>query len=183
MLILLFGVFGIISNYTGIEIYHNTFDTIEWLFRTRFRECAGKYKGHGYCHWRVAWRTNGRPRSRDDSRSSSVFTWWIYSFFLWNFYYISWNCCWIFREKTKTEGEENHSLNLLLLTGITLETIQMLIILVAAKPFEQAWNLVQIIGSPYDSCKWIRNIAVHVYLSIHHAGRCTNTCKPNKSCF
>ena len=34
MLILLFGVFGIISNYTGIEIYHNTFDK-RLVFRIR----------------------------------------------------------------------------------------------------------------------------------------------------
>lgn len=30
MLILLFGVFGIISNYTGIEIYHSTINKTDW---------------------------------------------------------------------------------------------------------------------------------------------------------
>ncbi len=31
LLILLFGAFGIISNYTGIEIQHNTISRAEWL--------------------------------------------------------------------------------------------------------------------------------------------------------
>src|SRR3954464_3015718 len=31
LLILLFGAFGIISNYTGIEVHYNSIDRAEWL--------------------------------------------------------------------------------------------------------------------------------------------------------
>ena len=58
MLILLFGAFGIISNYTGIEVHHHTIGRAEWLSDLEPRERTGKYKSNGGCHWRFTWRSD-----------------------------------------------------------------------------------------------------------------------------
>ena len=52
MLILLFGAFGIISNYTGIEVHHHTIGRAEWLSEIEPGECTCQYKSNGDCDWR-----------------------------------------------------------------------------------------------------------------------------------
>ncbi len=65
---------------------------------------------------------------------------------------------------------------------MALEAIQMGIILVTAKPFERAWELVQVIGTSHDHHQWIRDFTIHAHHSVDHEGRSTDSGRTNQSC-
>lgn len=146
-LIILFGVFGIISNYTGVEIQHSTISRAEWLSELDTESAlantrvmgtviggllGGPIVGFGAGLLAGAHRYTLGGFTAFSCSISTILAGIIAG-------YIGW--------KRKQKGKKITS-SFAVGVGMTLEALQMLIILATAKPFEQAWELVQIISFP-----------------------------------
>ncbi|MGA8941675.1 MAG: sensor histidine kinase [Thermoactinomyces sp.] len=147
MLVALFGVFGIISNYTGIEIYHNTINPHEWNSELNPESALANTRVMGV----VIGGLIGGPLAGVGAGLIAG----SHRLLLGGFTALS--CAFStvlagivsgFLGRNRITKQKRISPLFAVLTGITLETIQMLLILAMAKPFEQAWQLVQIIGLP-----------------------------------
>ncbi|MBA4602149.1 sensor histidine kinase [Thermoactinomyces mirandus] len=147
MLILLFGVFGIISNYTGIEIYQYTINTHEWNSELNPESALANTRVMGV----VIGGLVGGPLVGFGAGMIAG----IHRLLLGGF--TAFSCAFStfvagivsgYLGRKRIMKERKLTPLYAVLTGITLETIQMLIILALSKPFEQSWNLVRIIGFP-----------------------------------
>lgn len=147
MLTVLFGAFGIISNYTGIEIYHNTITKSEWLLELDPESALANTRVMGI----VIGGLLGGPMV---GLGAGIIAG-VHRFSLGGFTAFSCAISTILAGivagylggKRKQKGKKITA-TFAFVTGIILETIQMLLILIAAKPFEEAWNLVQVISFP-----------------------------------
>lgn len=147
MLILLFGAFGLISNYTGIEIHHKTINRAEWLANLDPDSALANTRVMGV----VIGGLLGGPSVGIGAGLIAA----IHRYSLGGFTAFSCSISTViagmiagyFGRRRKQQGKKITSVFAVTM-GMTLEASQMLIILVTAKPFEQAWNLVQIIGLP-----------------------------------
>lgn len=147
LLILLFGSFGIISNYTGIEIYHDTVSKAEWIKELDAESALANTRVMGV----VIGGLLGGPFVGFGASMIAG----IHRFTLGGFTALSCSISTIvagvvagyFGMRRRKSGK-NISAKFAVGIGMTLEAVQMLIILIVAKPFEQALNLVQIIGVP-----------------------------------
>lgn len=147
MLIVLFGVFGIISNYTGIEIYQNTIDQHEWNSELNPESALANTRVMGV----VIGGLLGGPLVGIGAGLIAG----VHRLLLGGFTALSCGLSTFlagivsgYLGRNRVMKPKRISPWFAVLAGITLETIQMLLILAMAKPFEQAWQLVQIIGLP-----------------------------------
>ena len=147
LLILLFGTFGIISNYTGIEVYHHTIGRPEWLSEINQESALANTRVMGI----VIGGLLGGPAVGIGAGLIAG----IHRYTLGGFTALSCALSTIlagivagyFGKKRKQKGKQI-SPSFAVIIGMALETVQMLIILVAAKPFNDAWELVQLISLP-----------------------------------
>ena len=96
---------------------------------------------------RFTWRSDGRRWGRVDCRSSPLCLGGFTAFSCGFSTILAGIAAGYLGRKTKITGEKNQP-TFAVMIGMILETIQMIIILIAAKPFELALNFVQIIGLP-----------------------------------
>ncbi|WP_328199549.1 sensor histidine kinase [Cytobacillus kochii] len=147
LLILLFGCFGVISNYTGIEIYQNTINKAEWLIELDPESALANTRVMGI----VIGALLGGPVVGIGAGIIAG----VHRYTLGGFSALSCSLSTIvagiiagylgYRRKKKGK---NITTRYAVAIGMGMEALQMAIILFAAKPFEQAYNLVQIIGIP-----------------------------------
>ena len=78
-LIILFGSFGIISNYTGIEVLGSQISEVGWRVLNRSGSCNCKYESVRGSNRRFNRRTDCRYWNRVNFKYSSLFSWWFYS--------------------------------------------------------------------------------------------------------
>lgn len=147
MLILLFGAFGIISNFTGIEINHNTVAPSHWFLHLEPESALANTRVMGV----VIGGLLGGPVVGIGSGMIAG----IHRYSLGGFTAFSCTVSTMFAGivagylggERKRKGKKVTA-KFAFITGIMLESIQMVIILVTAKPFEEALNLVQLISFP-----------------------------------
>lgn len=147
MLILLFGAFGVISNYTGIEINKDTIANAGWL--------SGIDPDNAIANTRVMGVVIGGLLGGPMVGLGAGLIAGIHRYSLGGFTALACAIAVImagiaagfFGRKRLRKGKKITSVYAVKI-GMTLEVVQMLIILVIAKPFEQAWALVQVIGIP-----------------------------------
>lgn len=147
MLILLFGAFGIISNYTGIEVQHNTISRAEWLSELDSESALANTRVMGI----VIGGLLGGPTVGIGAGLIAG----IHRYSLGGFTAFSCGISTIlagmvagyFGKKRKQNGKQITT-KFAVIIGMVMEAVQMLIILVVAKPIDQAWNLVQLISFP-----------------------------------
>ncbi|EKN66665.1 two-component sensor histidine kinase LytT [Neobacillus bataviensis LMG 21833] len=147
MLILLFGAFGIISNYTGIEVHHHTVGRPDWLTEMNQESALANTRVMGI----VIGGLLGGPTVGIGAGLIAG----IHRYTLGGFTAFSCALSTIlagmaagyFGKRRKQNGKQISSAFAVII-GMALEAVQMLIILVAAKPFHDAWELVQLIGLP-----------------------------------
>ncbi len=147
MLILLFGAFGLISNYTGIEIYQNTINKANWhssidpesaLANTRVMGIViggmlgGPMVGIGAGLIAGIHRLTLGGFSAFSCSISTLVAGIIAGYF---------------GRRRKLKGKKITA-GFAVMIGMSLEALQMLIILLTSKPFDRAWDLVQVIGLP-----------------------------------
>ncbi|MFZ7942704.1 LytS/YhcK type 5TM receptor domain-containing protein [Neobacillus sp. 19] len=147
MLILLFGSFGIISNYTGIEVHHHTIGRPDWLTEMDHESALANTRVMGI----VIGGLLGGPTVGIGAGLVAG----IHRLTLGGF--TAFSCAFstilagiaagYFGKKRKQKGKQITS-SFAVLIGMALEAVQMLIILVVAKPFNDAWELVQLISLP-----------------------------------
>lgn len=147
MLILLFGAFGIISNYTGIEIHQNTISKSGWLTEVDSESALANTRVMGI----VIGGLLGGPVVGIGAGILAG----VHRYFLGGFTAFSCSISTIiagiiagYLGKKRKQKAKRITVPFVVAIGMILEAIQMLIILITAKPFEQAWELVQIIGLP-----------------------------------
>lgn len=147
MLILLFGAFGVISNYTGIEIKQDTFSNIGWL------STVGP--DHALANTRVMGVVIGGLLGGPMVGLGAGFIAGIHRYSLGGFTAFACSIAVVIAgmaagysgRKRLASGKKITALFAVRI-GMLLETVQMIIILLVAKPFEHAWELVQVIGIP-----------------------------------
>lgn len=147
MLILLFGAFGIISNYTGIEIHHNIINKAEWNYILDSESALANTRVMGI----VIGGILGGPMVGIGAGLIAG----IHRYTLGGFTAFACAVSTIlagivsgYLGKVRKKKRKKITSTFAVIVGMTIEAVQMLIILVTAKPFEQAWQLVQIIGLP-----------------------------------
>ncbi|MEH7123515.1 sensor histidine kinase [Bacillus sp. JJ1773] len=147
MLILLFGAFGIISNYTGIEIHQSSINKAGWLSFIDSESAIANTRVMGV----VIGGLLGGPMVGVGAGLIAA----VHRYTLGGFTAFSCSISTLiagliagyFGRRRKLKGKKITAAYAVMI-GMTLEALQMLIILVAAKPFELAWALVQVIGFP-----------------------------------
>ncbi|MCM3364414.1 sensor histidine kinase [Niallia sp. MER TA 168] len=147
MLLLLFGAFGVISNYTGIEIHHNIINKAEWNYELDSESALANTRVMGV----VIGGLLGGPMVGIGAGMVAG----VHRYTLGGFTAFSCAISTIlagtvagYLGKVRKQKKKKITSTFAVTVGMALETVQMLIILVTAKPFEQAWQLVQIIGLP-----------------------------------
>jgi two-component system, LytTR family, sensor histidine kinase LytS len=146
-LIILFGCFGIISNYTGIEVHYNTIGRPEWLSDLDQESALANTRVMGIV---IGGLLGGPVVGIGAGLVAGV-----HRLTLGGFTAFSCSVSTILAgmiagyagKKRKQKGKQITPLYAVWI-GMLLEAVQMLIILVAAKPFDLAWNLVQLISFP-----------------------------------
>ncbi|MGX6442917.1 LytS/YhcK type 5TM receptor domain-containing protein [Neobacillus sp. K501] len=147
MLIFLFGCFGIISNYTGIEVHNNTIGRPEWLSDLDQESALANTRVMGIV---IGGLLGGPVVGIGAGLVAGV-----HRLTLGGFTAVSCGISTILAgiiagyvgKKRKQNGKQITPLFAVLM-GMLLEALQMVIILVAAKPFDLAWNLVELISFP-----------------------------------
>jgi two-component system, LytTR family, sensor histidine kinase LytS len=147
VLILLFGSFGVISNYTGIEIQHQTITTAEWLSELDSESALANTRVMGI----VIGGVLGGPVV---GIGAGLFAG-LHRFTLGGFTGLACALSTIlagvvagYLGKKRKQQRKPINSSYVVIIGMCLETVQMLIILLVAKPFGHAWELVQFIGLP-----------------------------------
>jgi two-component system sensor histidine kinase LytS len=147
ILVLLFGAFGLISNYTGIEIIHNSINQADWNSKLNSESALANTRIMGV----VIGGLLGGPIVGIGAGLISG----IHRYTLGGFTAFSCAISTIlagvvagFIGKKRKQNRKKITAPIAVMTGVTLEVIQMLIILATAKPFEQSWDLVRVIGLP-----------------------------------
>lgn len=147
MLIVLFGSFGIISNYTGIEIFPNDESQSEWLFELEPDSALANTRVMGI----VIGGLLGGPVVGFGAGILAG----VHRFTLGGFTAFSCGISTIlagivagYLGRTRKRKGNKITAPFAALIGITLEITQMIIILIAARPFDLALSLVQIIAFP-----------------------------------
>ena len=147
LLILLFGAFGIISNYTGIEVHHNSIDRAEWLSDLEQESALANTRVMGV----VIGGVLGGPIVGIGAGLVAG----VHRYTLGGFTAFACAISTIlagiiagyFGKKRNQTGKQITA-RFAVMIGMIMESVQMLLILVIAKPFEQAWSLVQFISFP-----------------------------------
>lgn len=146
-LILLFGAFGLISNYTGIEIHGDTISRAGWITEVDSESAIANTRVMGI----VIGGLLGGPIVGIGAGLLAG----IHRFMLGGFTAFSCSISTILAgiiagyigERRKQNGKKVTVL-FAVAVGMTLEAVQMLIILLTAKPYERAFELVQLISVP-----------------------------------
>ncbi|RLL46991.1 sensor histidine kinase [Oceanobacillus piezotolerans] len=147
MLILLFGAFGLISNFTGIEVNSQAFNQTDWITEVNAESALANTRVMGV----VIGALLGGPVV---GLGAGLITG-LHRYTLGGFTAFSCSISTIIAglaagyisKKRKQNGKKITPL-LAVGIGMTFEALQMLIILLTAKPFADALNLVQIIALP-----------------------------------
>jgi two-component system, LytTR family, sensor histidine kinase LytS len=147
LLILLFGAFGIISNYTGVEVHYNSINRATWLSELEHESALANTRVMGV----VIGGLLGGPIVGVGAGLVAG----IHRYTLGGFTAFSCAISTIlagiiagyFGRKRKQMGKQITA-GFAVMIGMILESVQMLLILVFAKPFEQAWSLVAFISLP-----------------------------------
>jgi len=147
MLILLFGSFGIISNYTGIEVHHHIIGRPDWLTEMHQESALANTRVMGI----VIGGLLGGPTVGIGAGLIAG----IHRYTLGGFTALSCSLSTIlagiaagyFGKRRKQKGKLITP-TFAVIIGMALEALQMFIILVTAKPFSDAWELVQLISLP-----------------------------------
>nr|WP_295970875.1 sensor histidine kinase [uncultured Bacillus sp.] len=147
MLIILFGAFGIVSNYTGIEINHNHVAQSKWFLELDSDSALANTRVMGI----VIGGLLGGPMVGFGAGLIAG----VHRFSLGGFTAFSCGISTIiagiaagYLGRIREKKGKKITAIFAAVSGITLEAIQMVIILIAAKPFEEALNLVEIIALP-----------------------------------
>jgi len=147
LLILLFGAFGVISNYTGIEVHYNTINRVAWLSDLEQESALANTRVMGV----VIGGLLGGPIVGVGAGLVAG----LHRYTLGGFTAFSCAISTIlagiiagyFGNRRKQMGKQI-TVGFAVMIGMIMESVQMLLILVMAKPFEQAWSLVQFISLP-----------------------------------
>lgn len=147
ILILIFGAFGLISNYTGIEMERGTIVNSGWL--------VGIDPDNAIANTRVMGVVIGGILGGPVVGLGAGLIAGIHRYSLGGFTSIACSlavvlagiCSGYFSRKQLKRDKKITPIYAAKL-GMTLEAVQMIIILALAKPFEEAWALVQVIGIP-----------------------------------
>ncbi|NYE08396.1 two-component system sensor histidine kinase LytS [Bacillus niacini] len=147
LLILLFGAFGIISNYTGVEVHYNSINRATWLSELEHESALANTRVMGV----VIGGLLGGPMVGVGAGLIAG----MHRYTLGGFTAFSCGISTIlagiiagyFGRKRKLMGKQITA-GFAVMIGMILESVQMLLILVFAKPFEQAWSLVEFISLP-----------------------------------
>lgn len=147
ILVLLFGTFGIISNYTGIEIQHGIIVNSGWL--------TGIDPDNAIANTRVMGVVIGGILGGPVVGLGAGLIAGIHRYSLGGFTALACSLAVVlagflsgyFSRRQLNIGKKITPINAAKL-GMTLEAVQMLIILTLSKPFDEAWLLVQVIGIP-----------------------------------
>lgn len=147
LLILLFGCFGVISNYTGIEIYQSNINKAEWLLQLDEDSAIANTRVMGVV---IGGLLGGPMVGLGVGLIAGI-----HRYTLGGFTAFSCSLSTLIAGiiagylgiRRKKQGK-NISTGFAVAVGMSMEVLQMLIILSAAKPFNQAVNLVEIIGIP-----------------------------------
>ncbi len=147
MLIVLFGAFGVISNYTGIEIKQDAFSNIGWLSSVDPDNALANTRVMGV----VIGGLLGGPMVGLGAGLIAG----IHRYTLGGFTALACAIAVVVAgivagylgRKRLGNGKKITALFAVRI-GMLLEIVQMFIILLVAKPFERAWELVQVIGIP-----------------------------------
>ncbi|MBS4179564.1 sensor histidine kinase [Lederbergia citrea] len=147
MLIFLFGAFGIISNYTGVEIAQNTIAKTGWLSEIQPENALANTRVMGI----VIGGLLGGPMVGVGAGLIAG----VHRYMLGGFTAFSCGISTIiagivagYLGRRRKQNGKKITATFAVLIGMIMEALQMLIILLTAKPYEQAWNLVQLIGFP-----------------------------------
>jgi two-component system, LytTR family, sensor histidine kinase LytS len=147
LLILLFGAFGIISNYTGVEVHYNSINRATWLSDLDHESALANTRVMGVV---IGGLLGGPVVGVGAGLIAGV-----HRYTLGGFTAFSCGISTIlagiiagyFGRKQKQMGKQITA-GFAVMIGMIMESVQMLLILVLAKPFEQAWSLVQFISLP-----------------------------------
>ncbi|MFJ8064131.1 LytS/YhcK type 5TM receptor domain-containing protein [Psychrobacillus sp. NPDC096426] len=147
ILILLFGTLGIISNYTGVEIQHGTIVNSGWL--------VGIDPDNAIANTRVMGVVIGGILGGPVVGLGAGLIAGIHRYSLGGFTAFACSMAVVvagiisgyFSRRQINFGKKITPIKAAIL-GMTLEAVQMLIILILSKPFDEAWILVQVIGIP-----------------------------------
>ncbi|GIN64246.1 sensor protein LytS [Robertmurraya siralis] len=147
ILIMLFGGFGILSNYTGIVIHPDTIERAAWL--------AELEADNALANTRVMGTVIGGLLGGPLVGLGAGLIAGIHRYSLGGFTAFSCSLSTILAGmisgylgyKRKKQGKKIDT-PFAVFVGMFLEAVQMLIILLTAKPFEQAWNVVELIAFP-----------------------------------
>lgn len=160
MLIILFGAFGVFSNYTGIEINHTSIEHAGWY--------SGIDQESAIANTRVLGVVIGGLLGGPAVGVGAGLIAGLHRYLLGGFTAFSCSVSTILagvvsgylgaKRKKITEG-------FAVAIGMTLELVQMLVILATAKPFEQALELVQLIGIPMIS---VNGLGMMLFMHIIH---------------
>jgi two-component system, LytTR family, sensor histidine kinase LytS len=147
LLILLFGAFGIISNYTGVEVHYNSINRATWLSELEHESALANTRVMGIV---IGGLLGGPIVGVGAGLVAGVHRYTLGGF-------TAFSCAistilagiiaGYFGKKRKQMGKQITA-GFAVMIGMIMESVQMLLILVLAKPFEQAWSLVQFISIP-----------------------------------
>ena len=146
-LFLLFGMFGIISNYTGIEVFHSSIEEVRWLSTIGEDSAIANTRVMGV----VIGGLLGGPIVGAGAGLIAG----IHRYSLGGFTAFACGLSTIlagmlagFIGKKRADAGKQITPLFAACIGMSLEALQMLMIILIAKPFENAWGLVQFIGIP-----------------------------------
>lgn len=147
LLILLFGAFGIISNYTGVEVHSNSINRATWLSELEHESALANTRVMGVV---IGGLLGGPIVGVGAGLVAGVHRYTLGGF-------TAFSCAistilagiiaGYFGKKRKQMGKQITA-GFAVMIGMIMESVQMLLILVMAKPIEQAWSLVQFISLP-----------------------------------
>lgn len=146
-LILLFGAFGIISNYTGIEIYKRVISDVDWLVGLDDESALANTRVMGTV---IAGLLGGRQVGLGAGLIAGIHRYSLGGFTAFACSISTVIAGFVAGYIGKIQKQKGKPLTpgFAVLVGMSLEALQMILILLLAKPFEAAWTLVQIIGVP-----------------------------------
>lgn len=147
IMILLFGTFGIISNYTGIEVFGGNPDQTGWYSVLDDNDAIANTRVLGV----VIGGLIGGPVIGTGAGIISA----VHRYFLGGFTAFACSVSTViagmlsgFLGKKKKEKGEKITVKFAVVNGVAMEALQMLIILLTAKPFDRALELVKLISFP-----------------------------------
>jgi two-component system, LytTR family, sensor histidine kinase LytS len=147
LLILLFGAFGIISNYTGIEVQHQTIGRPDWTHEMSNESALANTRVMGIV---IGGMVGGPAVGLGAGLLAGIHRYTLggYTAFACGLSTILAGIAAGYFSKVRKQKGKPITAGFAVTVGMVLEAVQMMIILVAAKPFSFAWELVQLISLP-----------------------------------